>query len=89
MEHVSSPTKWVNSLFNDCFVDSLFELHKIKNPAITREQIADELYNRPDKEANILAPVEEQCRWLREIGFSDVDCYFKIYELAIFGGRKG
>jgi Methylase involved in ubiquinone/menaquinone biosynthesis len=88
LEHVSSPTEWVGSLFHDCFVDSLFELHKTKNPTITREQIEDDLYNRPDKDANILAPVEEQCRWLREIGFSDVDCYFKIYELAIFGGRK-
>jgi len=88
LEHVSSPTEWVSSLFHDCFVDSLFELHKMKNPAITKEQIADGLYNRPDKEANILAPVEEQCGWLREIGFCDVDCYFKIYEHAIFGGRK-
>lgn len=88
LEHVLSPTKWVSSLFNDCFIDSLFEMHIKKNPAVTREQIAAELYNRPDKEANVLAPVELQCDWLREIGFMDVDCYFKIYELAIFGGRK-
>jgi len=27
-------------------------------------------------------------RWLQEIGFADVDCYFKIFELALFGGRK-
>jgi tRNA (cmo5U34)-methyltransferase len=88
LEHVASPTKWVSSLFNDCFIDALFEMHKKKDTAITREQIVDEFYNRPDKEANILAPVEEQCEWLREVGFNDVDCYFKIYELAIFGGRK-
>ena len=37
---------------------------------------------------NILAPVGDQCDWLREIGFEDVDCYFKIFELAVFGGRK-
>lgn len=88
LEHVSSPTNWVSSLFNDCFVDSLFGLHKSKNSDITREQVEEELYNRPDKEANILSPVEEQCNWLRDIEFKDVDCYFKIYELAIFGGRK-
>ena len=42
---------------------------------------------RDDKEANILAPVEVQCEWLRECGFEDVDCFFKFFELAVFGGR--
>ncbi len=88
LEHVASITEWGGLLFKDSFIDSLFEMHKNEDPAITREQIADELYNRPDKEANILAPVEEQCNWLRKTGFKDVDCYFKIYEIAIFGGRK-
>ena len=40
------------------------------------------------KAANILAPVELQCRWLREIGYEEVDGYFRIYELAVFGGRR-
>jgi tRNA (cmo5U34)-methyltransferase len=34
------------------------------------------------------ASVSEQCEWLHEIGFADVDCYFKIYQLAIVAGRK-
>ena len=38
--------------------------------------------------ANILAPVEVQCQWLREIGFTDVDCYLKMFEVAVFGGRR-
>jgi tRNA (cmo5U34)-methyltransferase len=88
IEHVSSPTDWVNSLFNDCFIDSLYKMHKQTNDNLTREEVAREYYNRDDKASNILAPVETQCEWLREIGFSDVDCYFKIFELALFGGRK-
>jgi len=32
--------------------------------------------------------VEAQCAWLGEIGFADVDCFFRILELALFGGRK-
>ncbi|HMQ52517.1 MAG TPA: class I SAM-dependent methyltransferase, partial [Anaerolineae bacterium] len=31
---------------------------------------------------------ETQCAWLRQLGFADVDCYFKIFELAVFGGRR-
>ena len=26
--------------------------------------------------------------WLREIGYEEVDCYFRIYELAVFAGRR-
>ena len=44
--------------------------------------------NRPDKDANILLSVNTQCDWLREIGYEEVDCYFRIYELAVFGGRR-
>ena len=43
---------------------------------------------RPDKEGNILAPVELQCSWLRDLGFADVDCFFRLFELALFGGRR-
>jgi len=43
---------------------------------------------RPDKDENKIAPVEQQCGWLRDIGFNDVDCFFKLFEIAIFGGRK-
>ena len=45
-------------------------------------------FSGQDRRDNILAPVEEQCRWLRRIGFTDVDCFFKAFELAIFGGRR-
>lgn len=43
---------------------------------------------RADGGANILAPVWDQLDWLREIGFVDVDCAFKSFELAVFAGRK-
>jgi len=55
---------------------------------VTREQVAHEFVHRPDKAANILAPVEAQCEWPRACGYEDVDCFFKVFELAVFGGRK-
>ncbi len=33
------------------------------------------------------APVGEQCGWLVEAGLVDVDCYFKAWRFAVFGGR--
>ena len=88
LEHVASATPAGKKLFDEFFVDHLQEFHGKSNPDSNREAIADSYYNRPDKKENILAPVVDQCQWLREIGFIDVDCFFKVFELALFGGRK-
>ena len=37
---------------------------------------------------DILCDPETQCAWLRAIGFDQVDTYFKLPGLAIFGGTK-
>ena len=44
----------------------------------------------PEEEdpANILLDVETQLRWLRELSFVDVDCYWKWLELALLIGYK-
>ncbi len=88
LEHVSSASPALNEIFDDYFIDHLFIYHQSVNPAVDRDEIATKYYNRPDKMENILAPIDIQCQWLRDIGFSDVDCYFKVFELSIFGGRK-
>ena len=88
IEHVASPTPWVEKVSDEVFIDSLTQVQRKRSSTQAREQVAAEYYHRDDKAANILAPVEAQCRWLREIGFEDVDCYLKIFKLAVFGGRK-
>lgn len=88
IEHVSSPTQWAEARFDDAMIDSLTEYQAQSGINRPREQIAGEYHGRGDKAANILAPVDEQCRWLAEAGFDDVDCYFKYFELAVLAGRK-
>jgi ubiquinone/menaquinone biosynthesis C-methylase UbiE len=88
IEHVASPTPWLAAINDELFVDSLFAFHGRRQTGKSRDEVATEFYYRPDKVANILAPVSDQCDWLREIGFTDVDCFFKILELAVFGGRR-
>lgn len=86
IEHVLSPTELVKTMADDYFIDSLYEYNRARG--LTREEVAGEFYNRVDKAANILGPVETQCEWLKRIGFTDVDCFFKVFELAVFGGRR-
>jgi len=88
LEHVSSPSKLIEHLFEELFVDSLYAFHQSQSTKKSREEVARQYYNRPDKTANILAPVEAQCNWLREIGFIHVDCFLKVFEIALFGGMK-
>jgi SAM-dependent methyltransferase len=41
-----------------------------------------------EDESNQLLDVTTQVAWLREIGFAQVDCFWKWRELAVFGGAK-
>jgi len=84
LEHVASASPWVESMHDALFLDHLERHHRDRS----RAEVEKTYYARPDKAANILAPVEAQCQWLREIGYTDVDCYLKVFELAVFGGRK-
>lgn len=88
LEHVSSKTSLGEELFDKLFVDSLYAFHLSQGSTKTREEIDKEYYNREDKTANILAPVELQTQWLEEIGFVHVDCFFKIFEITLFGGLR-
>ena len=88
LEHVASLTPAGEELFDEFFIDHLHQFHARTEPDKSRDDIAETYYRRPDKQENILAPVEVQCQWLRQIGFVDVDCFFKTFELALFGGRK-
>jgi ubiquinone/menaquinone biosynthesis C-methylase UbiE len=85
-EHVSSPSPRVETMFDDAMIDHLFERRRENGEEVSREQVRRDFLERPDRAANILAPVEEQCRWLTEVGFRDVDCFWKYFELAVFGG---
>lgn len=85
IEHVSSPNPQYQAAFDRMLVEGI---HALAEDRQTIEDAERAYRNRQDAETNILAPVETQCEWLRDIGFVDVDCVFKALELAVFAGRK-
>ena len=88
IEHIAAASHLAVDLFNNHIIDGRYAIEKSNGGSKTRQEISDIFMNRPDKDANILLPVEIQCDWLREIGYEEVDCYFRVYELAVFGGRR-
>lgn len=84
IEHVAPACPMTTVLFDNAMVESI---HR-QQPHLTRAAVRRQFVRRADKAANILAPVADQCRWLRAAGYVEVDCFFKFYELAVFGGRK-
>ena len=88
VEHIAAASQLAVELFNAQVIDARYAIEQRKGNTKTRQEISDIFLNRPDKDANILLPVDVQCHWLHEIGYEEVDCYFRIYELAVFAGRK-
>ncbi len=88
IEHIAPASKVAKDLFENHFIDAFHARQVQAGSTQTRQQMAEAFLNGPERAANILAPVEAQCDWLREIGFEEVDCYCRIYELAVFAGRK-
>ncbi len=88
LEHVASTSRWGTEVFDEAFIDALYRYQLCQTDSISYDAIATTYRERADQEDNKLALVEDQCSWLREIGFERVDCYFKYLELALFGGYR-
>jgi SAM-dependent methyltransferase len=73
-------------LFEEYFVERLLEAEREHEHPRPSEDVLRSYDDAADDD--ILLDPETQCEWLREIGFEQVDVYFKLPELAIFGGQK-
>jgi hypothetical protein len=64
--------------------------HVASPSARVHRRFLDALGITPEEEdrSNKLLDAETQLRWLREIGFADVDCHWRWRELALLVGRR-
>jgi len=88
IEQILPSASLAGDLLNTHIIEGRYAIEVQNGGSKTKQEIADTFLNRPDLETNLVAPVETQCEWLREIGYEQVDCYFRIYDLAVIAGRK-
>ena len=94
IHHCEDPRK--RTLFGEVFgllrPGGLFaNLEHVASPTVRlHRRFFEALDADPDNEdpSNRLAPVGEQLRWLRDVGFDDVDCLWKWRELALLTGVR-
>lgn len=85
IEHVASGSAMYNAAYDQLMVECL---HRAAGGSESFDDVLASYRMRADGPANILAPVEDQLQWLRDLGYEDVDCAFKCFELAVFAGRR-
>jgi tRNA (cmo5U34)-methyltransferase len=78
-EQVAGSTPALDELYKKLW------LQQVREAGATPDQIADSLYRQQDDRC---ASVEDQLTWLREAGFSDVDCWFKDNRFAVLAGTR-
>jgi tRNA (cmo5U34)-methyltransferase len=88
IEHVASVSSHGEDLFERAYAKNIVRHRRENGGEAIFEEVLQEIRIRLDKSANRLTPVETQLQWLRDIGYTDVDCYWKHYELAVFAGYK-
>jgi len=86
LDQVKSKNSSTSEIFDSFFLDHIRRSISKPDQNEMMNQIEKAYYE--DKKENKPASVEKQCQWLRDIGFKDVDCFFKTFELSLFGGNK-
>jgi SAM-dependent methyltransferase len=84
IEHVQSGSRLYADVHDQFMIDGI----AAARGSADVDAVAESYRARADAEANILAPVHNQLEWLSDAGFVDVDCAFKVFELAVLAGRR-
>jgi ubiquinone/menaquinone biosynthesis C-methylase UbiE len=88
IEHVTPDTELGDEMWVELFSEHVAAYQTSHGSPITPAKVMEQVNAANEQDANILAPVETQLQWLRDIGYIDVDCYWKWFELAVLAGFK-
>ncbi|WP_139492321.1 class I SAM-dependent methyltransferase [Brevibacillus dissolubilis] len=78
-DQVLGHTDYIETLYKDDWKQ------KVESSGLSQEEISA-AYERTKLDK--MSTLDDQLTWLKEIGFSDVDCVYKYYNFVVFTGRK-
>jgi tRNA (cmo5U34)-methyltransferase len=78
-DHIAGPTPELEETYQ------LRWLADVRADGATEQQIADSLYRQQEDRRT---PVTTQLAWLREAGFTNVDCWYKHSSFAVMSGTR-
>ncbi|MFT9846919.1 class I SAM-dependent methyltransferase [Aneurinibacillus sp. REN35] len=78
-DQVLGSTPYIESLYTNDWKK------KIETSGLTKQEILS-AYERTALDK--MSTLEDQVRWLKEAGFSDVDCIYKYFNFVVLFGRK-
>ncbi len=78
-DHIAGPTPELEEIYQ------LRWLADVRANGATEQQIADSLFRQQEDR---LTPVAAQLAWLRDAGFTNVDCWYKHSNFAVMSGTR-
>jgi ubiquinone/menaquinone biosynthesis C-methylase UbiE len=87
-EWVASPSAWLADVHNRWFVETSWHGGMFEGQDATFDQTLEQFANRQDIKQGLLLPMDEQIDWLHAAGYEDVSCFWKTFDMAVFGGRR-
>lgn len=78
-DHIAGPTPELEEMYQ------MRWLADVRALGATEQQIADSLFRQQEDRR---APVGAQLAWLREAGFTNVDCWYKHSSFAVMSGTR-
>ncbi len=88
IDRIASPSDWAGTAAHKYLIDSLRTHHEARGTEQVFKRVEQIIDTAHSEEVDLIAQVEVQCEWLRKLGFVDVDCYLKVFEHALFAGRR-
>ncbi|MEG6521344.1 class I SAM-dependent methyltransferase [Desulfotomaculum sp. 1211_IL3151] len=78
-DQVLGSTPYLETLYKGDWKD------KVKRSGLSKEELSS-AFERTNLDK--MSTLEDQLKWLREIGFSDVDCIYKYFNFVVLFGRR-
>lgn len=85
IDTVSNTSKQYNKWYIDLWVEWIKRIQKENNLKTNYENIA---YKASDRPENHYDPLDIQLQFLKDAGFSEVECHYKYGLFAIYSGKK-